>query len=572
MEAQKQQQQQILRRAAGTTRAAVAKKRSYSSFADGSASNESASSLHASSKLARLGLASTFDATQAWSQGPWLTLLSAAQVPPFGTTRLKTCAQHVRRYAQQIGKVENLLVVITDVDRGSSHAISATDARVTLADPTGTVYGTINKKLMEPNSRASGTGRAGALSGQIAVGAALELRDVSLISPVPGKYYLNIAKLENVPRLVSANTPAPDVNVATEGTDGEEMSDPRAAYDPAMLEEAAGERQRNAVRTHKAVETHTSLGMTYNTGSDSARDVATLPQLSGRTAAGGNPAAVCSSASAIAAFRKPRPSGPAHVSAGSSATSAAQMTGFQRNTAPVASTSNNNPDSHATSTGSEWGKRPVIDGQAWGGGAGAKPSVRHPLRGAGRGWGGASVDGIGFGSATTVQSSMRSPANSGFSATATPARPGVGTSSDGSRMSNNHSGLSSASSGSSTGWGQRPQQSPTGGSSVTGSWGQRGNQPVVAWQGSAGANTVGATPRNARSSQHAVTPVPSPTFSQPALASEPSGPTGSTLTAEQRMRVEANKARAMERRQKRLAAQAAGQQQLVGGHCARKPS
>ena len=59
-----------------------------------------------------------------------------------------------------------------------------------------------------------------------------------------------------------------------------------------------------------------------------------------------------------------------------------------------------------------------------------------------------------------------------------------------------------------------------------------------------------------------MTPVPSPTFSQPTLASSS---TATTLTAEQKARVEANKARAMELRQKRLAAQAAGQQRPISG-------
>ena len=62
------------------------------------------------------------------------------------------------------------------------------------------------------------------MAGQIVVGAALELKNVSLISPVPGKCYLNIAKLDNVAHVVSANTPLPD------GTDCECCYAVRATY------------------------------------------------------------------------------------------------------------------------------------------------------------------------------------------------------------------------------------------------------------------------------------------------------------------------------------------------------
>ena len=543
-EAQKTQQEQKLRQAAGAAHVGV-KKRSYSSFADdsGGGSTDSASSYRLG-----LGMPAAFDAAQAWTLGPWLTLLRDAQAPPFGRDRLASCAQHVRRYAQQIGRVDRLLVVIADVDRGSSHAIGATDARVTLVDPTGTVYGTINKKLLEPNVGSLAAAGVRSLAGQIVVGAALELRNVSLISPVSGKFYLNIAQLDNVPRVVSANTPAPVGSGDSNGVDHEEDADPRAAYDPTMLQEATGERQRQHAQHHGAVGANARLGVTVqSTGPDVGG-----PRMLHRTqlnADGGcNPPSALSSARAAAPYRNPRPSssslGPALDSAGSAAKPTSQSAAAHNQK------TSNIPDSRASSSCGGWGTRPAVTGQAWGGGgAGATPSIQRLLPAAGGGWGGASADGIGFGSVATAQSSMRSPASGGFTAT-TPARPGTGTGmGDGSAISNSSSG--------GTGWGQRPQQSPG-----AGSWGQRGSQPLVAWQGCAGANLAGATPRNARSSQHAVTPVPSPTFSQPTLASSS---TATTLTAEQKARVEANKARAMELRQKRLAAQAAGQQRPISG-------
>lgn len=586
-EAEKLLQKQKLRQAAAAAQGGVVKKRSYSSFADdgGEGSSGSASTLDGTGKLARLGLglaAVPFDVSQGWTRGPWLTLLRAANAPPFGTERLATCAQHVRRYAQQIGKAERLLAVIAEVDRGSSHTIGATDARVTLVDPTGTVWGTINKQLMQPST----AGGARSLAGQIVVGAALELKNVSLISPVPGKCYLNIAKLDNVVRVVRANAPLPDGSEGTHGTDCEKVSDPREAYDPEILKEAVGvprqHVQHTSVRPCGALAANSTKGVTaQNTASDdSAIPLHRMQHLTHHysqtrqqerplSADGCYPASV-TSASAAAPFRVPRPTSSSSVPPIKSADSSA---------APTAQTEASQTQMGSTRTNSSsiggWGKRSPVTGLAWGSGTGATPSVRCSHPGAGQSWGGASADGIGFGTTTATQVPMHSPA----SALMTPARQGssAASGSGGAGSSSTSISLSSsAGSGVATGWGQRPQSSP-GREPCGGSWGQRSSQPVLAWQGSNGTDLTGATPRNPRSSQHAVTPVPSPTFSQPPRISQseqktPSGPllepgiasigslrssTTSTITAEQKARIEANKARAMKLRQQRLAARAA---------------
>jgi hypothetical protein len=596
------------------------KKRSYSSFAEenGTGDATSASMQAGNGKLPRLGglAAAPFDPAQAWTQGPWLSLLKEAKAPPFGSQRLSSCAQHVLRYGQQIGKVERLLLVISTVDRGGGHTIGATDARVTLEDPTGTVWGTINKELLEDD-----VGGPSSLAENIAVGAALDLRNVSLMMPRPGKVYLNIARPNNVAQVVGASTvlqqqPGQHTFGKEEGDGddgGRNESDPRAVYDEEMLREASGEQQRR-----REVVQYGSLaeGMMSRHSGPGATAGAQQQQQGQQDGPAAKPSPVLRTAAAAAPFRCPRQSSSSGVSSSDlAATAATPFTQTYQNGPAPASSIVSSAGGGGGGGGGGWGKKPTQTAGAWGGvatagagagagaGSGAASTTQRPASFASVSVADWTGGGGGFGAVkTTQQPVMHPPApavqapTDSFAATGAADRAGTSAVGGGSTWGSaggggfggggfgGSSGSGSSSSGSSgSGWGQRQQPSPvvggTGGGSGTGSWGQRGSQPVVAWQGAAAA--AGVTPRNPRHSQHAVTPVPSP-FSQQPLASQfgktPPGPgpglgTGtvagfgasaaatvgcaSTMTAEQKARIEANKQRALERRQKRLAAQQA---------------
>ena len=544
------------------------RKRKYASFTEGAAGQAGAQE---GGGTTQAKLSRTADEAQLWRQGPWLTLVEAAGAPPFGESPLQCCIKHA--LSRRLGKLRTLLVVVKSVESRT---------RITVADPSGSMQATLNQKLVDAAEPEE------SLAGKLPVGTGIELKDVSLLEPAPNKFYLNIGSWNNLGSIINAETPY---------LGSEIKGEPQAAFAPGMLQMAAAPRPGG----------WGSSTAGHGFGGHQPR------QMGGARPSVPQGVGASSSDNASAPFRAPRPA-PAQQAGsaghgqqqpnapavqrrcpgGCDAPATTLIPGPGRDVFMCATCAADQREPIGHSFEADWEAQRrkerrraeqelrrseltkqsgmATDGIGAGGGGGG-------------GWG--VGGGFGFGQQPPPQPAARAveasnatqpthggdaAGRSGWGAKPAPAAwggnngrsvfgtgaPTIAVGGSGANTAGAAATGGSAALTNGSGW-------RGGGGGFGGGWGQPRSQgsAAAAWQGG-GTAAAAATPRQARPSQP-WTPLPSPAapkpqasvWSQGNAARTPLGPVGGGggLTAEQRARIEENKAKALARRAARLQAQ-----------------
>lgn len=126
-------------------------------------------------------------------KGPWLTMLCAADLPPFENPQHDCLLKYNIASLKRRGvccRVEAIVVLVKDIQ------IMDTVCIVSLKDPTGSIKGHIHQLVMET------------YPSEILAGSVLVLRKVAVFSPSPFEHILNIT-VDNIVRIFDSKLPRP---------------------------------------------------------------------------------------------------------------------------------------------------------------------------------------------------------------------------------------------------------------------------------------------------------------------------------------------------------------------------